>query len=310
MLQCRRTTSVHPPLLQAKAPRILVVNMDGLHAIHPDFQPSVLQPPVLQQSALQQTVLPPAHEIPHTPLIQPRFQGEIATANLQPTEDQHYQTFSNPQNRRFTSFESLLLYINDWSQARGYSMRIATRGKRGKDGDYNSYYLCCSRANNRSSYVATGQRKRVSNATDCPYKMTIARETDHNPPYYYIRKYGEPAQHNHDPLPVTTEHANIQRLYAQGREARQKLNQAVHAAKAALDRLIEDEGEEDDWALSSVATGAESRARKNDACESALANLEVARRALIQHYDEVQHSEKPKKKKQRVTDVNANLQVT
>lgn len=265
--------------------------MEGLQAIHPDLTSPVHTP---------QHAVPVPLPVPHTPDIQPRFQGEIATPNLQATEEHHYQTFANPQNRRFASFDALLLYINDWCQARGYLMRIATRGKKGKDGEHNSYYLCCTRASNRSNYVATGQRKRVKNSTDCPYKITIAREMDQNPPYYYVRKYGDPASHNHDPLPVTTEHANMQRLYSQGREARQKLNQAVKAAKVTLDKLIEDEGVEDDWALSSVAISAEARAKKNDECEAALAHLDVARKALVQHYEEVQNSEKPKRKKQRL----------
>jgi hypothetical protein len=243
----------------------------------------------------------PQSEVRETETIYPRFIGEVETSNLPLTEEQPYQTFSIPQQRRFKTFEFLQIYLDDWTQPRGYSLRIDSKGKRGKDGQYNSYYLCCTKANNRSSYVSKGQRNKPSHSTNCPFKMTIARDVDTNPSYYYIRNHGSPTSHNHEPSPITTEHANLQRLYIQGREARQKLNKAVEAAKTALDKLIEDEGEQDDWASSSVVARVESRATKNEMCDSALANLDVARTELKQHYEEVKSSAVPKRKKQRLT---------
>lgn len=75
----------------------------------------------------------------------------------------------------------------------------------------------------------------------------------------------------------------------------------MEAAKAALDQLIEDEGEQDDWASNSVVARVESRAKKNEMCDIALANLNTARTELKQHYQEVESSTVPKKKKQRLT---------
>jgi len=240
------------------------------------------------------------YETPQVEAIQPRFMGEVDAPNLPSTETQPYQTFSIPQQRRFKTFPLLQVYLDHWTMARGYALRIDSRGKKGKDGLPNSYYLCCTKATNRTSYVSKGQRNKPSHSTGCTFKMTIGRDLDHDPPYYYIRNHHDPNSHNHEPMPIPAEHANIQRLYIQGREARQKLNTAVDRVKAALDKLIEDEGEKDDWASGAVLASEETRTKKNEECDNALASLEAARADLKRYYGEMKTSPEPKRKKQRV----------
>lgn len=85
-----------------------------------------------------------------------------------------------PSEIRFYSIEEAYAFLDEWTRARGYSLRLYRQGNPNLTGKVNSVYLVCDRSNPRNRKKSDNDialRNKGTMSQNCHFRMTPKRSS-------------------------------------------------------------------------------------------------------------------------------------